>query len=170
MANCCVYFLFFSYAAATIIYLIIGALAASGNAAVLMEHCKTTNNTITQEEKESVKKRTYSQYFLASGFTLVISALLFFLCIFKGKKGYSQLSQNINNKIIEEKVPNVIDEEELTKVMTQISEDMDTEPPSREDVKRVLDHLDTDHSGKIDFDEFSQLIKDVLTAMIEEYN
>ena len=115
MANCCVYFLFFSYAAATIIYLIIGALAASGNAAVLMEHCKTTNNTITQEEKESVKKRTYSQYFLASGFTLVISALLFFLCIFKGKKGYSQLSQNINNKIIEEKVPNVIDEEDINK-------------------------------------------------------
>ena len=115
MANCCVYFLFFSYAAATIIYLIIGALAASGNAAVLMEHCKTTNNSITQEEKESVKKRTYSQYFLASGFTLVISALLFFLCIFKGKKGYSQLSQNINNKIIEEKVPNVIDEEDINK-------------------------------------------------------
>ena len=115
MANCCVYFLFFSYAAATIIYLIIGALAASGNAAVLMEHCKITNNTITQEEKESVKKRTYSQYFLASGFTLVISALLFFLCIFKGKKGYSQLSQNINNKIIEEKVPNVIDEEDINK-------------------------------------------------------
>ena len=115
MANCCVYFLFLSYAAATIIYLIIGALAASGNAAVLMEHCKTTNNTITQEEKESVKKRTYSQYFLASGFTLVISALLFFLCIFKGKKGYSQLSQNINNKIIEEKVPNVIDEEDINK-------------------------------------------------------
>ena len=115
MANCCVYFLFISYAAATIIYLIIGALAASGNAAVLMEHCKITNNTITQEEKESVKKRTYSQYFLASGFTLVISALLFFLCIFKGKKGYSQLSQNINNKIIEEKVPNVIDEEDINK-------------------------------------------------------
>ena len=115
MANCCITFLFYSYAAASIIYLIIGAFAASGNAAVLMEHCKTTNNTITQEEKESVKKRTYSQYFLASGFTLVISALLFFLCIFKGKKGYSQLSQNINNKIIEEKVPNVIDEEDINK-------------------------------------------------------
>ena len=111
MANCCVYFLFFSYAAATIIYLIIGALAASGNAAVLMEHCKISNNTMTQEEKESVKKRTYSQYFLASGCTLVISALLFFLCIFKGKKGYTPLNQNINNRIIEEKSTNVIDEE-----------------------------------------------------------
>ncbi len=61
----------------------------------------------------------------------------------------------------------LIDEEELTKVMTQISEDMDTEPPSREDVKRVLDHLDTDHSGKIDCDEFRILIREVLSALLE---
>ena len=61
-----------------------------------------------------------------------------------------------------------IDQEELEKVMTQISQDMGAEPPSKEDVKEVLEHLDTDHSGKIDFQEFSQLIKDVLTAMIEE--
>jgi Ca2+-binding EF-hand superfamily protein len=61
----------------------------------------------------------------------------------------------------------LIDEEELTKVMTQISEDMDTEPPSREDVKKVLDHLDTDHSGKIDCDEFRILIREVLSALLE---
>ena len=52
--------------------------------------------------------------------------------------------------------------------MIQISQDMGAEPPSKEDVKEVLEHLDTDHSGKIDFEEFSQLIKDVLNAMIEE--
>ena len=61
-----------------------------------------------------------------------------------------------------------IDQEELEKVMDQISQDMGAEPPSKEDVKEVLEHLDTDHSGKIDFQEFSQLIKDVLNAMIEE--
>ena len=61
-----------------------------------------------------------------------------------------------------------IDQEELEKVMAQISQDMGAEPPSKEDVKEVLEHLDTDHSGKIDFEEFSQLIKDVLNAMIEE--
>ena len=61
-----------------------------------------------------------------------------------------------------------IDQEELEKVMTQISQDMGAEPPSKGDVKEVLEHLDTDHSGKIDFEEFSQLIKDVLNAMIEE--
>ena len=34
--------------------------------------------------------------------------------------------------------------------------------------QEVLEHLDTDHSGKIDFEEFKVLIKDVLTAMIED--
>lgn len=63
-----------------------------------------------------------------------------------------------------------IDEEELQKVMAQISADMGAEPPSKEDVKEVLEHLDTDHSGKIDFDEFKILIKDVLKAMIEDEN
>ena len=58
---------------------------------------------------------------------------------------------------------------EVAKVaMAQISNDMGAEPPSKEDVKEVLEHLDTDHSGKIDFEEFKVLIKDVLTAMIED--
>ena len=64
----------------------------------------------------------------------------------------------------------LIDQEELEKVMAQISQDMGAEPPTKEDVKEVMEHLDTDHSGQIDFEEFSQLIKDVLSAMIEEYN
>ena len=64
----------------------------------------------------------------------------------------------------------LIDQEELEKVMSQISQDMGAEPPTKEDVKEVMEHLDTDHSGQIDFEEFSQLIKDVLSAMIEEYN
>ena len=62
----------------------------------------------------------------------------------------------------------LIDEEELTKVMTQISLDMETEPPSKEDVKKVLDHLDADHSGKIDCEEFKILIREVLGALLED--
>ena len=50
-------------------------------------------------------------------------------------------------------------------VETTAAMDGSSEPPSKEDVKEVLDHLDTDHSGQIDFEEFSQLIKDVLAAM-----
>ncbi len=54
------------------------------------------------------------------------------------------------------------------KVMAQISNDMGTESSSAEDVKEVLEHLDTDHSGKIDFNKFKVLIKNVLTVMIED--
>ena len=60
-----------------------------------------------------------------------------------------------------------IDNVELSKVMEGISNDLGVAPPSQEEVDEVLKHLDTDHSGKIDFDEFVVLIKDVLTAMAE---
>ena len=63
-----------------------------------------------------------------------------------------------------------IDEQELEKVMSQIASDRGADPPSKEDVKEVLEHLDTDHSGKIDFNEFKVLIVDVLKAMIEDEN
>ena len=62
----------------------------------------------------------------------------------------------------------LIDEEELGKVMTQISIDMEAEPPSKEDVKKVLEHLDADHSGKIDCEEFKILIREVLGALLED--
>ena len=51
--------------------------------------------------------------------------------------------------------------------MAQISGDLGVDPPSQEEVKEVLNHLDTDKSGKIDFNEFLVLIKDVLKAMME---
>ena len=61
-----------------------------------------------------------------------------------------------------------IDQEELSKVMAQISGDLGVDAPSQEEVKEVLNHLDTDKSGKIDFNEFLVLIKDVLKAMMEQ--
>ncbi len=51
--------------------------------------------------------------------------------------------------------------------MAQISSDMGAEPPTKEDVKEVLEHLDSDHSGKIEFKEFKELIIDILKALIE---
>ena len=61
-----------------------------------------------------------------------------------------------------------IDAVELEKVMVQIANDMGADPPSKDDVMEVLEHLDEDKSGKIDFDEFKVLIRDVLEAMLEE--
>lgn len=52
--------------------------------------------------------------------------------------------------------------------MAQISGDLGTEPPSKDEVQEVLNHLDSDKSGKIDFNEFIVLIKDVLKAMVQE--
>ena len=60
-----------------------------------------------------------------------------------------------------------IDNAELAKVMEGISNDLGVAPPSKAEVDEVLTHLDTDKLGKIDFDEFVVLIKDVLTAMSE---
>jgi len=61
-----------------------------------------------------------------------------------------------------------IDGDELEKVMVQIAQDMNADPPSKEDVMEVMEHLDEDRSGKIDFNEFKVLIRDVLEAMLEE--
>ena len=52
--------------------------------------------------------------------------------------------------------------------MAQIAGDMGAEPPTKEDVKHVFNDLDKDKSGKIDYEEFKQLIIDVLNAMIED--
>ena len=60
-----------------------------------------------------------------------------------------------------------IDEHELEKILAQISSDMGAEPPSKEDVKEVLDHLDSDHSGTISINEFQELIQDILEALVE---
>ena len=61
-----------------------------------------------------------------------------------------------------------IDALELEKVMNQIAQDMGAEPPTKEDVQEVLEHLDGDGSGKIGFSEFNVLIRDVLSAMLDE--
>ena len=61
-----------------------------------------------------------------------------------------------------------IDQDELEKVMAQISQDMGAEPPTKDDVKEVMEHLDTDRSSHINFEEFSQIIKDILSSMVEE--
>jgi Ca2+-binding EF-hand superfamily protein len=61
-----------------------------------------------------------------------------------------------------------IDAQELEKVMSQIASDMGADAPTKEDVNEVLQHLDADNSGKISFDEFKVLIRDVLEAMIQQ--
>ena len=45
---------------------------------------------------------------------------------------------------------------------------MDAESSTKEYVKEVREHLDTDSSGHINFEEFIQIIKDILSLKVEE--
>ncbi len=60
-----------------------------------------------------------------------------------------------------------IDENELKKILAQISIEMGEEAPTEEDVKEVLEHLDEDNNGTIDLKEFEAIIKDILRSLIE---
>ena len=61
-----------------------------------------------------------------------------------------------------------IDLKELKDILIQISMDFKGEPPIDEEVKGVLDQLDTDISGIVEIKEFEVLIADLFKAMLEQ--
>ena len=78
------------------------------------------------------------------------------------------------NKIIDEAFASVgkkendsITEEELEKILVQITCDMGAEPPTKEDIKEVMEVLDDDRSNSIEKKEFGKLIKNILQALVE---
>ena len=64
----------------------------------------------------------------------------------------------------------LINSEELYNILYVISLDIGANPPSKEDAKEILVHLDTDRSGKISLNEFKILIKDILKTMTSDEN
>ncbi len=86
--------------------------------------------------------------------------------ILKNDKKFTEVAKVAFDSVDSDK-SGTIDANELEKVMVQIANDMGADPPTKEDVLEVMEHLDVDHSGKIDFNEFKVLIKDVLEAMLE---
>ena len=97
MAGCCATYLFFSYISGTIVYLVLAIFATTGNIILLVEHYKyeTGNNTekiVTDIERVNVKSRTFSQYYMACGISLVLSIILYIFLIRekKEKKGYNK--------------------------------------------------------------------------------
>ena len=118
MANCCVYYLFYSYAAASLIYLIIGIFAATGNVAVLMEHVKLNDtNQLEEEERGAVKSRTLAQYFLASAIAVITSLLLYIFCLIGKSKGtpntyQEQIKEDTNKSNINDIMQIEADEDE----------------------------------------------------------
>ena len=64
----------------------------------------------------------------------------------------------------------LINSDELYSILYKISTDIGANPPSREDTKDIVIHLDTDRSGKISINEFQILIKDILKTMTDDEN
>ena len=64
----------------------------------------------------------------------------------------------------------LINSEELYNILYTISTDIGANPPSKEDAKEIVVHLDTDRSGTISLDEFKTLIKDILKTMTADEN
>ena len=63
-----------------------------------------------------------------------------------------------------------ITSDELYDILYTISTDIGANPPSREDIKEVAFHLDTDRSGELELSEFRILIKDILRTMTDDEN
>jgi Ca2+-binding EF-hand superfamily protein len=60
-----------------------------------------------------------------------------------------------------------IDENELGEILIKFATNFNREPPTKEEINEVMRHLNGDESGKITFNEFIFLIKDILYAMLE---
>lgn len=60
-----------------------------------------------------------------------------------------------------------IDCSELEAVMKDASKDLKIDPPKPEDIKKFLDMLDTDKSGKLELNEFSKFFKLMLKAIYD---
>ncbi len=64
----------------------------------------------------------------------------------------------------------LIDYNELAQVMSNIANTVSSEQPSDNDVDNFFKKLDSDCSGKISFEEFKVLIKEVFILLQEEEN
>lgn len=60
-----------------------------------------------------------------------------------------------------------IDSAELKNVLTNLANDIGNDPPTEEELKQMLKLLDTDGSGKIEYNEFQVLIRDILETLLE---
>lgn len=73
-------------------------------------------------------------------------------------------------KIIDKDNSGGIDMEELEQVMNRICSDIGGDAPTKEEIEKVFNTLDTDHNNKIDEEEFGLLIRDLLLSMVKEDN
>ena len=85
MANCCPYFLFYSFISGFFIFLVLGIFALTNNPYVLSENLhlgKDDDPTISG----STKKKIYLQYFCAALFDTIFALLIYIFVIMKKEK------------------------------------------------------------------------------------
>ncbi len=60
-----------------------------------------------------------------------------------------------------------LDIKELETIMLRISADMGVEPPKPQDIEEVFKGIDKDNDSRIDYEEFSLLIRNILLSLIK---
>lgn len=63
---------------------------------------------------------------------------------------------------------NTIEVDELEKKMIQLAQEIGVTVPSKAEIKKVMDAIDKDGSGSIEFEEFAALIKSVLQSLLDD--
>ena len=82
---------------------------------------------------------------------------------------FNKFTETTFNSVDKDK-SGTITSEELYQILYTISADIGANPPSREDIKEVIFHLDTDRSGELELSEFRTLIRDILRTMTDDEN
>ena len=62
----------------------------------------------------------------------------------------------------------IIEIQELNQLIIEMASDMGEEHPSIRNLKEVLDRLDKDKSGKIEFNEFKLFIREIFQSILVE--
>ena len=60
-----------------------------------------------------------------------------------------------------------LDQDEIGFIMNDVANHMKVKPPSRDELRTILTELDNDYDGKVDRNEFNQLLMLVIKRMIE---
>ena len=62
----------------------------------------------------------------------------------------------------------VIKPKDFNKVINEISDDLNLEMPSEEEIKKILDKIDLNKDGKIEYDEFKTFLRNLFKEMLDE--